>query len=66
MEKQVLEMLIKKLQERIDSLSVTLRNGNAADYAEYKYIVGTVRGLAYAQSEADDLLRRLEKAENDD
>ena len=66
MDKQILELLMRKLQERIDALKDATVSGAAADYAAYQNLVGQVRGLAAAQMEANDLLRKLKEAENDD
>lgn len=62
----VLELLVKKLQDRVEQVSESLRDGSAKDYAEYRNLCGVVRGLELAQMETNDLLRRLKENENDD
>ena len=62
----VLELLVKKLQDRVEQVSESLRDGSARDYAEYRNLCGVVRGLELAQMETNDLLRRLKENENDD
>ena len=59
-----LEILVKQIDERRTLLTNALNAGHCADFAEYKYTVGQVRGLAVAQSLISDLLRNLK--ENDD
>lgn len=66
MDDQILQLLLKRFQDRIDGIKDTLARGNVSDIEEYRLLVGTVRGLAYAQGEIDDLLRRLKEADNDD
>jgi hypothetical protein len=63
---QILELLNKKLQERVAILSDSLRSGSAKDFAEYQNLCGVVRGLELAQMESNDLLRRLKEHEHDD
>ena len=63
-EKQVLELLNQKLQERVFNVSESLRKGSAKDFAEYQSLCGVVRGLELAQMEINDLLRRLKEHED--
>ena len=63
-EQQVLELLTKKIQDRVFSVSESLRTGSAKDYAEYQNLCGVVRGLELAQMEANDLLRRLKEQDD--
>ena len=65
-DQQVLELLIRKLRERVEAMSDSLRSGSAKDYAEYQGLCGVVRGLELAQMEANDLLRKLKEINNDD
>ena len=66
MDDKVLQLLLRKLEERIAGIEQALSSGSAPDYAAYQNLVGQVRGLAAAQMEINDLLRRLKEAENDD
>jgi hypothetical protein len=63
---QVLELLFKKLQERVEDTTVALQSGAAKDFADYKDLCGVVRGLGLAQMEINDLLRKLKDIDNDD
>lgn len=42
----------------------SLINGAAKDYAEYRELVGVIRGLSHANFNIQDLVRRIK--ENDD
>lgn len=62
---QLLEHLVKKLQDRIVDISEALQTGSAKDFPEYQNLCGVVRGLELAQMESNDLLHRLKDIEND-
>jgi hypothetical protein len=57
MAKTVYDVLIAKHAE--DALSATqfLANGGAKDFAEYREVVGRIRGLQLAMQTTQDLLR---------
>lgn len=59
MEQQILELLLKKLEESRKELIENLGDGAAKDYAAYKELCGVSRGLLLAQSEINNLLQRL-------
>lgn len=61
----LLETLVQQLDERKTILSTALNNGACSDFAEYKYVVGQVRGLAVAQSLINDLLQNLKETDED-
>jgi uncharacterized protein YPO0396 len=65
MEDRVLTHLLSKVSERIEQLTESLADGNAKDFAEYRYLCGTIRGLSHAQSEMKDLVRRLREIDNE-
>lgn len=64
MDKQILELLNKKIEEQIKSHSEVLLEGESEDFASYKWQCGVIRGLLTAQREVNDLLRKLK--DNDD
>jgi len=66
MDGQVLELLHRKIQERINDLTESMVGGAAQDFAEHRHQVGAIRGLATAQMEINDLLHRLKEKDNDD
>jgi hypothetical protein len=61
MEQQVLELLLKKLEEQHKELIESLGEGAAKDYAAYKELCGVSRGLLLAQFEINNLLQRLKE-----
>jgi hypothetical protein len=65
MDKQILELLNKKIEEQVKSHSEALIEGQSKDYAQYRELCGVIRGLQTAQREIGDLVRKL-KDENDD
>jgi hypothetical protein len=65
MEEQLLELLHNKLDELKQSFIGPLGDGTAKDFGEYQNMSGVIRGLALAQREIADLVRRLKEADND-
>ena len=65
MEDRVLSHLLSKIAERMQQLTESLADGNAKDFAEYRYLCGTIRGLGHAQAEIQDLVRRIREIENE-
>ena len=65
MEEQLLELLHNKLDELKQSFIGPLGDGTAKDFGEYQNMSGVIRGLALAQREIADLVRRLKEAEDD-
>lgn len=59
------DVVLKELQGRVDMLSTALVNACASDYAEYKQMCGEIRGLSFAQNTITDLVRRLERDEDE-
>jgi hypothetical protein len=64
MAKTVFDVLIDKIDEEISSARVFLSGGSAKDYAQYKEIVGLIRGLEASKSHIEDLSRNY--MDNDD
>ena len=65
MESKIISHLSSKIAERISQLNEALVDGNAKDFAEYRYLCGTIRGLGFAQSEIQDLVRRIREIEDE-
>ena len=59
----MLNPVIKELKDRRTSLLTAIADGSAKDYAEYKTITGEIRGLSFAMSLLEDLVRQLESAD---
>lgn len=56
-----LDVVIKEIETRRESLAIALVDGAAADYSEYKSMCGEIRGLSLAHSYITDLVRKLER-----
>lgn len=65
MDDKILALVKSKIDDKRKLLTDALADGCGKDYADYKYVVGQVRGLAVAQQIVDDLLRTI-KESNDD
>lgn len=55
-----LEVLIKRIDERITILQNELGNGVAVDYNQYLTMCGEIKGLLTARREITDLKHNLE------
>ena len=64
-DEQLLEVVLKKLEERKIALVEAIANGAAGDFPVYTNLVGQVRGLAAAQMEISDLLRKLKDIDDE-
>jgi len=64
MAKTVFDVLTERIDEEISSAQVFLSGGSAKDYAQYKEIVGLIRGLEAGKSYIEDLSRNY--MDNDD
>ncbi len=65
MDNQILELLHAKLEAKRKEITEDLGDGVAKDYPTYQNLCGVIRGLLTAQSEINDLLRRLKDNEDD-
>ena len=65
MAQQILEPLHAKLETKRKELIEDLGDGVAKDYPAYQNLCGVIRGLLTAQSEINDLLRRLKETEDE-
>lgn len=59
----MLNPVIKELKDRRNSLLTAIADGSAKDYAEYRTIAGEIRGLSFAVSLVEDLVRQLESSD---
>jgi hypothetical protein len=64
-EDQAFKYLLTDLQEKEKNLLESLGGGAASDYPAYREMCGQIRGLLYAQSLITDLVRKLERYEDD-
>lgn len=65
MDTRLLEHLIAEMEKSKHAYIESLVEGGAKDFADYKHLCGVIRGLAIAQIETQDLLRKM-KENNDD
>ena len=56
-EEGALGHLRRKIRIRLNDLADLLANGEAKDYSQYQYIVGTIAGLAQAERELLDIIQ---------
>ena len=66
MAKTVYDVLIEKFREDLAVSTQFLADGAAKDHAEYREIVGLLRGLKLSIQTIEDLKRSQMKEENDD
>ena len=59
-EVKVLQTVRNKLREHLNDYADSLAQGNAKDFADYRYITGVIYGLALAEREVLDLKSALE------
>ena len=58
-----LDYLLNEYKERIDMLQKAVSAGNCANYEEYKYACGQIRGLESACLTITDLKQRMENSD---
>jgi hypothetical protein len=58
-------VVLKEIEERRESIARALVEGAAKDYAEYRNLCGEIRGLAQAQMYINDLVRKMERDEDE-
>ena len=66
MDERYLQLLLQKLEEQKQASINAMVDGQHKDYAEYRSGCGVVRGLALAQREINDLLRKMKDTQNED
>ncbi len=65
MAKTVYDVLIEKHEGDVASSTQFLVGGGAKDFAEYREVVGRIRGLQLAIQTTKDLLRSMEDNEDE-
>lgn len=61
----VFELIRQNLDKEIEAFSDKLLSGTLSDYAEYRSMTGTIRGLRIALSEIDRRERAYLEGEDD-
>jgi hypothetical protein len=59
-----LRLLTKQIDDKVELLREAIGNGSARDYAEYKGMVGEVKGLLTCRLNVTDLLDKLEEPDD--
>ncbi len=65
MDDRALRHLTSKLEELRADQAAFIAQGRAADFAEYRYTCGVIRGLSLAEQLCNDLVQRLETDDDD-
>ena len=65
MDERVMQLLLGKNEQRRQELLGHLGMGSAKDYAEYREIVGVLRGLLHASQNIEDLLERAKEIDDE-
>jgi hypothetical protein len=61
MKTDILDYLLKQIDEKVVILQEVLGIGEAKDYAHYQNICGEIQGLLYTRRNITDLKSNLEK-----
>ena len=56
----VIELIIEEIQKRVGQIQDDLGSGVAKDYAEYRYICGSLHGMLAVKRYVDDIKTNLE------
>jgi hypothetical protein len=59
------EIILKEIEERREYVAKALIEGSAKEYSEYRSMCGEIRGLSLAHQTVTDLLRKLEKDDDE-
>lgn len=65
MDERIMHLLLDKNKQRRAELLDHLGTGSAKDYAEYREIVGVLRGLLHASQNIEDLLERAKEIDDE-
>lgn len=63
MEQQVLQLVLKDLQQARAARERTVLTGGTKDFAEYRHLTGVIQGLTLAEQTVSGLVQKLEKAD---
>lgn len=56
----------RQIADRYTTISAALTSGAAKDYAEYRFLCGQLQGLVFARQEMTDLVRKLQRKDEDE
>ena len=60
---RLMEHLLQKYRERINSLTQTLASGSIENFEQYQRIVGEINGLSFAEQEIQTIHSNMEDAQ---
>jgi hypothetical protein len=58
-------VVLKDIEEHRESIARALVDGAAKDFSEYKSMCGEIRGLSVAHAFINDLVRKMERDEDE-
>lgn len=58
-------VVLREIEEQRESVAQALVSGAARDFAEYKSMAGEIRGLSHAHSFITDLVRKMERDDDE-
>lgn len=64
MDERALKLIMSKVDERVKDILNSMGSGSAGDYANYREMVGYIRGLLHTKHYIEDLLEQTK--EDDD
>lgn len=56
-----LDVIKKKIRDRLNDMADELANGGAQDFSQYKHMTGVIYGLALAERDILDLQKRQDE-----
>jgi hypothetical protein len=59
------EIILKEIEERREYVAKALIEGSAKEYSEYRSMCGEIRGLSLAHQTVTDLVRKLDKEDDE-
>jgi hypothetical protein len=59
------DIILKEIKERREYVAKALIEGSAKEYSEYRSMCGEIRGLSLAHQTVTDLVRKLEKEDDE-
>jgi hypothetical protein len=57
--------VLKEIEEKRESIALALIDGSAKDFVEYKSMTGEIRGLSLAHGYINDLVRKMEREDDE-
>ena len=64
-EDKIFDYLLSDLRDKERNVQESIGAGAAQDYPAYREMCGQIRGLTYAQNLINDLVRKLERNDDD-